>query len=99
MSDKVTAMDLRNRAGELLSRALYAGERFIVERKGKPVAALISLEDLKLLEHLEEERDAALLRLAEQSSRGLVPFEELVKQYERLFGKRLKLPSKKARKC
>lgn len=97
MSGKVTAMDLRNRAGELLSRALYSGERFIVERKGKPVAALISLEDLQLLERLEEERDATLLRLAEQSSRGMVPFEELVKQYERLFGKPLELRNRKAR--
>lgn len=95
MAAKVTAMDLRNRAGELLARILYGGERFIVERKGKPVAALISLEDLELLEHLEEERDAALLKMAERSSQGMVPFKELVAHYERLFGEKLDLKAHK----
>lgn len=98
MAAKVTAMDLRNRAGELLARILYGGERFIVERKGKPVAALISLEDLELLEHLEEERDAALLKMAEQSSQGMVPFKELVAQYEQLFGEKLNLKAHKEKR-
>lgn len=70
---------------------IYRKERVIVERRGKPVAVLIPLEDLHLLEKLEEERDVALLRAAKESSRKLVPFEELISQYERLYGESLEL--------
>lgn len=46
----VPAMELRRRAGELLARIRYAGERFVIERHGEPIAALVSIEDLRRLE-------------------------------------------------
>ena len=39
--------------GELLARVGYGGEQFVLERRGKPLAALISIEDLQRLESLE----------------------------------------------
>ncbi len=54
-STPVPAMDLRRRAGELLSRIRYAGECFIIEKNGEPVAALIGIEDLHRLERLEKQ--------------------------------------------
>jgi PHD/YefM family antitoxin component YafN of YafNO toxin-antitoxin module len=43
----------------------------VIKRGKKPVAAVISLEDLKLLEQLEDARDAELLKegLAEPGER------------------------------
>jgi prevent-host-death family protein len=46
-------MDLRRRAGELLARVRYAGERFIIEKNGEPTAALIGIDDLRRLEASE----------------------------------------------
>jgi prevent-host-death family protein len=46
-------MDLRRRAGELLARVRYAGERFVIEKNGEPTAALIGIEDLQRLEALD----------------------------------------------
>lgn len=43
---------LRNLA-EMLNRTQYGGERFVILRKGKPIAALVNTEDLALLEHVE----------------------------------------------
>lgn len=43
---------LRNLA-EMLNRTQYGGERFVILRKGKPIAALVNTEDLSLLEHIE----------------------------------------------
>ena len=40
----VTPLDLRKRLGELLDAA-SAGERFLIERNGKPLAMLVSVED------------------------------------------------------
>lgn len=47
------------------------GERVVIKRGKKRVAAVISLEDLKLLEQLEDARDAELLKeaLAEPGER------------------------------
>ncbi len=89
----ISAMKLRDRIGDVLNRVRYAGERFIVERRGQPVAAIISVEDLQLLERLEEERDAELLRLAKATSEGVVPFETLIEQYEALHGEPLETPA------
>ena len=46
----IPAMMLRQRAGDLLARVRYAGERFVIERHGETVAALISIDDLHRLE-------------------------------------------------
>ena len=35
---------------EIVNKAAYANERIILTRKGKKIAAIISLEDLKILE-------------------------------------------------
>jgi len=93
MSTVVSLMDLRRRIGEILARIVYAGERFIIKQRGQPVAALISIHDLQLLEKMEEQRDIQILRLARETSEHLVPFEELVAQYERLYGEKLELTS------
>ncbi len=58
MAVTIPAMDLRRRAGELLSRVRYAGERFVIERNGEPVAAIVGIEDLRRLQAIEESSDA-----------------------------------------
>ena len=38
---------------DIVNEAAYAGRRFILTRKGKGIAAIISLKDLKLLQSME----------------------------------------------
>lgn len=40
---------------ELVNRVAYSGEQVVLTRHGKPVAALVSAEDLELLDRLAEE--------------------------------------------
>ena len=58
----VSALEMRQRLGDKLERAYHRNERFVVERKGKPMAALIGVEEyeaiLPFLENLEDLRDA-----------------------------------------
>ena len=42
--------EAKRRFSEIMARILYSGERFIIERRGMPAVALISLEDLSRLE-------------------------------------------------
>jgi prevent-host-death family protein len=65
----IPAMLLRQRAGDLLVRVHYAGQRFIIERHGEAVAALVSIDDLHRLEAAEQlslaqrtQRQAALIQ-------------------------------------
>ena len=73
MATHIHAADLHQRVGEILTKIRFAGERFIIERRGIPVAAVVSVEDLKRLETLggtpsfprgKQERIAALERAA-----------------------------------
>lgn len=47
----------RNRLADTINRVAYGGERIIFERRGKPVAALVSAEDLDTLRRVEDTED------------------------------------------
>lgn len=67
----VTSEDVRLNLGELINRVLYRSERVRVTRRGKPVMALVPLEDLefleKVLDTLEDEIDLPLIKERLQS--------------------------------
>ena len=56
MAEKISASDLHLKVGQVIARIRYAGERFIIERRGEPVAAVVSIEDLRRLEQNQEEQ-------------------------------------------
>jgi prevent-host-death family protein len=56
----ISVSDAREQLADLVNRAAYRRERITLGRRGKKIAAIVSAEDLDLLEALE---DAADLRL------------------------------------
>lgn len=42
--------ELKAKLSELVSQSAYQGKRFIITRHNKPVAALVSIEDLQEME-------------------------------------------------
>ena len=54
--------DARTKLPELANRTAYGGERFVIERRGKDLCAIVSIEDLQLLEDLEKKEDLAIIR-------------------------------------
>ena len=73
----MTVAEAKNRFSDLLRRAEYGGERVIVERHGKPVAAIVSTDDLRRLEATDDKVDLrdARAALAEAKQAGTVPLE------------------------
>ena len=67
--------DIRNNMADALNRVAYQGERIILERRGKGVAAIVPMEDLALLEAIEDRQDtkAARKALAEMKRKGQKP--------------------------
>ena len=47
MADKVSTLEVRQRIGDLLNRVALRHDEFIIERKGKPLAALVPVERLE----------------------------------------------------
>ena len=54
MVKKVRVTEAKAQLSALMARAGYGGERFLIERRGRPLAALVGVEDL---ERLEGERE------------------------------------------
>ena len=47
MAEKVSTLDVRQRIGDMLNRVALRHDEFIIERKGKPLAALVPIERLE----------------------------------------------------
>lgn len=61
---RLATTNLRDNLADTLNRVAYQGERVILERRGKNVAALVSLEDLALLQQIEDRIDIEAAREA-----------------------------------
>jgi len=67
--EKVSTIDVRQRIGDLLNRVALRRDEFVIERKGKALAALVPVEQLEqmrrfarrqALDFLEEQKGGAL---------------------------------------
>ena len=57
---EVNTIEARAKFSELINRAAYGKERVVLTRRGKPIAVVVSLDDLEQLQRLEDEQDARL---------------------------------------
>src|SRR5262245_25244484 len=53
MTKSFSTADIKARLSEMIGKVVYGHERLVVLRRGKPVAALVSLQDLRRLEALD----------------------------------------------
>ena len=79
----MTVADAKNHFSDVLRRAEYGRERVIVERHGKPVAAIVSMDDLRQLEAAENAVDLrdAQAALAEAKERGTIPLDTVLRRH------------------
>jgi len=47
MTQKVSTLDVRQRIGDMLNRVTLCHDEFVIERKGKPLAALVPVGRLQ----------------------------------------------------
>ncbi len=80
----ITTAEARKNMSELVNRAAYGGERFVVTRHGKELVAIVPLQEANLLTRLRgllEARDyEAALREVRES--GTVPWEEVRRELD-----------------
>jgi prevent-host-death family protein len=54
---RLTASQLREDLSSAINKVAFGGERIVLQRNNKDVAALVSMEDLSLLRELEDRLD------------------------------------------
>ncbi|MFD5157830.1 type II toxin-antitoxin system Phd/YefM family antitoxin [Streptomyces hawaiiensis] len=58
MAYEIPVTQARAELADLINRVVYAGERVVVTRHGKPLVALVSADDLRRLEETQEFAEA-----------------------------------------
>ena len=74
---KISTVKARDEFSAVLNTAAYGKERVILTRRGKPLVAIVPIEDLEKLEAYEDQLDAEAIReaWAEQGSEEPEPWE------------------------
>ena len=81
----------REQFPEVVNRAAYGKERTIVSRRGKDMAAVIPMDDLRLLERLaREEMDRLDLKnaraaLKEAKKKGTIRLRDLMRERKEVY--------------
>jgi prevent-host-death family protein len=67
---------------DTINRVAFGKERVVLRRRGKEVAAVVSMDDLRLLEDLEDRIDLADARaaLAETKKKGARSLDAILKE-------------------
>lgn len=73
----VSIAEIRDKLADAINRVAYAGERVVLERRGKPVAVLVSVDDADLLERLENDADLKAVRKARKEKGKPVPLAKI----------------------
>jgi prevent-host-death family protein len=75
----VGVSEARETFAELVNRAAYGHERVLVARRGRPVAAIVPIDDVVFIERIEDEldRQAALEALADPENAETIPWERV----------------------
>ncbi|HHO47497.1 MAG TPA: type II toxin-antitoxin system Phd/YefM family antitoxin [Desulfobacteraceae bacterium] len=56
---RVSVAEAKSHFSELIAKSAHSHERFVITRRDKPVAALVSIEDLKIIEQHQERQGLA----------------------------------------
>ena len=76
---RVNASQARIDFADILNRVAYSKERILLHRRGKNVAAVVPIEDFKLLKKIEDRVDLedARAALADIKKKPAIPWKKL----------------------
>jgi prevent-host-death family protein len=79
---QVNTVNARAQFSEIINRAAFGKERVTLTRRGKEIAAVVPIEDVKLLEALEDKIDLEEARaaLVEAKKKGKISWEKIKKE-------------------
>ena len=82
MLKKITTADARKKFSNIINQVAFGNESFVLTRRGEPIAAIVSMKELKLLQELEDRIDLEDAWKAKNEPGEPIPWEELKKELE-----------------
>ncbi len=83
MLKKISTGDARKKFANIINRVAFGNESYVLTRRGEPVAALVSMKELKLLQEIEDQIDIKDAWKAKNEPGEPIPWVELKKELER----------------
>jgi prevent-host-death family protein len=77
MLNKISAADARKNFANIINRVAFGKESFVLTRRGEALAAIVSMEDFKLLQEIEEQMDIEDAWNARKEPGESIPWERL----------------------
>ncbi len=77
---RLTASQLREDMATAINKVAFGGERIVLQRNNKDVAALVPMEDLTLLRELEDRVDLAEIKKALNEPGSNIPWDDIKKE-------------------
>lgn len=77
MATTVSTSKARIDFAEMINQVAYRGERVVLDRHGKPIAAIIPIDDLTFLEEIEARMDVEAAKRALAESDERIPYERI----------------------
>jgi prevent-host-death family protein len=56
---RISVAEAKSHLSEIIAKSVHGHERFIITRRDKPVAAIVSLDDLRIIEQHQERQGLA----------------------------------------
>jgi prevent-host-death family protein len=95
--EKVSTIDVRQRIGDLLNRVALRHDEFVIERKGKPLAALVPVERLEQMRRFARRHALELLEEQKQSTVSEDRALAVALEAQRSARKRVRKPGRRTR--
>ncbi len=85
MNNMIPSSKARDEFTDILSHAEFAKRRTIISRRGKPIAAVVPMEDLERWQLMEDAKDAEKIELA-MKEEEFEAWDTAKKELSRHFG-------------
>ena len=82
MVNRITTADARKKFSTILNRVAFGKETFVLTRHGEPLAAIVSVDTLGLLQEPLEQKHIDNARKAQKDPGKNVPWEKLRKELD-----------------
>ncbi len=77
---RIPASEARIQFADIVNKVAFGGERIVLHRHGKDVAAIVPVEDLQLIEELENRMDLDAARAALNEKEPRISWKQLKKE-------------------
>jgi len=82
MLNKITTADARKKFSNIINRVAFGDESFVLTRRGKPIAALVSMKGLEMLQDNDDQIAVEDAWKAKNVPGEPIPWEDLKKELE-----------------